>query len=281
MKELGIDVSTWQGTQIDFEAVKKSGIKYVIIRAGFGRESSQKDNCFETNYRKAKQAGLKVGAYWYAYATDKADAIKEAKACIECLKGKQFELPIYYDIEESSILSKNGKQIGDIITGFCSTLEQNKYFAGLYCGFAVTNKVDRAIINKYALWFAQWYSVCQYDGDYGMWQFTEKLSVNGINGNVDGDYLYKDYTTIIKNGGYNGYIKKTQTAQKTTQTVKKEVSYLQLAFETINGKYGSGKEREKLLGNKYDDVQDIVNILLSNADMFLKAKELFKRGLLK
>lgn len=65
MKELGIDVSTWQGTQIDFEAVKKSGIKYVIIRAGFGRESSQKDNCFEINYRKAKQAGLKVGAYWY------------------------------------------------------------------------------------------------------------------------------------------------------------------------------------------------------------------------
>lgn len=277
MKELCIDVSTWNGTQIDYEAVRKSGIDYVIIRAGFGKYTNQKDNCFEVNYKNAKKAGLKVGAYWYAYATNKEDAIKEANACMECIKGKQFELPIYYDVEEDSILGLSGKQIGDIITGFCSTLEQNKYFVGLYCGFTLTNKVDRAIVNKYAVWFAQWYSVCQYTGEYGMWQFTDKLSVNGINGVVDGDYLYKDYTTIIKNGGFNGFTKATQTSQ----TVKKDVSYLQLAFETINGKYGSGSEREKLLGDKYDDVQDIVNILLSNADIFLKAKELYKRGLLK
>lgn len=281
MKELGIDISTWNGTQIDFESVKKSGVKFVIIRAGFGREVSQKDNCFEVNYKKAKQVGLKIGAYWYSYATNKEDAIKEGKACVECIKGKQFDLPIYYDVEETSILAKTGKEIGDIITAFYSVLEENKYYAGLYCGFTVTNKVSKSILNSHPLWFAQWYNECQYDGDYGMWQFTDNLlAVNGITGSVDGNYLYKDYTTTIKSKGYNGYTA-TTTTNKTQQTVNKEVSYLQLAFETINGKYGSGKDREKLLGNKYDDVQDIVNILLSNADMFLKAKELYKRGLLK
>ena len=57
-----IDVSTWQGS-IDFKKVKSAGYDYVIIRAGYGKEKSQKDNMFETNYKKAKSAGLKVGAY--------------------------------------------------------------------------------------------------------------------------------------------------------------------------------------------------------------------------
>ena len=59
----GIDVSSWQGN-IDFAKVKASGIDFVIICAGYGRETRQNDNCFELNYRNAKAAGLDVGAYW-------------------------------------------------------------------------------------------------------------------------------------------------------------------------------------------------------------------------
>ena len=76
----GIDVSKWQGV-IDFDAVKSSGIDFVIIRAGYGKESWQKDSYFERNYKNAKSAGLKVGAYWYSYA----ETIEE---------GKEYELEI-------------------------------------------------------------------------------------------------------------------------------------------------------------------------------------------
>ena len=62
-----IDVSEWQG-DIDFKKVKASDVDHVILRAGFGREASQRDAEFETYYKNAKAAGLKVGAYWYSYA---------------------------------------------------------------------------------------------------------------------------------------------------------------------------------------------------------------------
>ena len=97
-----IDVSKHNGS-IDFAAVKASGIYAVIIRAGYGREVSQKDPMFDTNYAAAKGVGLHIGAYWYSYADSVADAAKEANACLACIQGKQFDFPVYYDLEEQSI----------------------------------------------------------------------------------------------------------------------------------------------------------------------------------
>lgn len=276
MKEFGIDVSTWQGTNNNFvKAKNNSGVKFVYIRAGFGREASQKDNAFEANYKNAKSAGLKVGAYWYSYAVSKADAIKEANACIACLKGKQFELPIFYDIEENSILSKSAGELKDIISAFCDTLLKNGYYAGVYCGFAVTDKVGTSFMNKYPVWFAQWYKECQYGGKYGVWQFTDKANVDGV-GAVDGDYQYTDYTTYIKQNGYNGFSK---TPAKPEDLSKK--TNLTLAFEVIEGKYGAGNVRKQKLGNRYSNVQDVVNALLIDTSEYLSLKDLFKKGIIK
>ena len=97
----GIDVSHWQGTNVDFNKVKKAGYDFVMINAGYGKYIGQKDECFETNYKKAKSAGLKVGAYWYSYALTSADAELEAKVFLEAIKGKTFEMPIAFDIEDS------------------------------------------------------------------------------------------------------------------------------------------------------------------------------------
>ena len=276
MKEFGIDVSTWQDTNSDFvKAKNNSGVKFVYIRAGFGREVSQKDNAFEAHYKNAKNAGLKVGAYWYSYATSKEDAIKEANACIACLKGKQFELPIFYDIEEYSILAKSASELKDIISAFCDTLLKNGYYAGVYCGFAVTDKVGTSFMNKYPVWFAQWYKECQYTGNYGVWQYTDKAYVDGF-GEIDGDYQYVDYTSYIKQNGYNGFPK---TPDKPEDLSKK--SNLTLAFEVIDGKYGAGDIRKQKLGNRYSDVQDVVNALLLDTNEYLALKDLFKKGIIK
>ena len=97
--EKGIDISKYQ-RNIDFNAVAASGVEFVIIQAGYGHDISQKDPYFEQNYAAAKAAGLKVGAYWFSYASDPEDARKEAIICAEAIKGKQFDFPIYYDLED-------------------------------------------------------------------------------------------------------------------------------------------------------------------------------------
>ena len=94
----GIDVSKHQGV-IDWRKVKA---EFAILRAGFGRYANQKDTQFERNYAGAKAAGIPVGAYWYSYARSAEEAREEAKACLQVLQGKQFEFPIYFDIEDCS-----------------------------------------------------------------------------------------------------------------------------------------------------------------------------------
>ncbi|HCJ41821.1 glycoside hydrolase family 25 protein [uncultured Ruminococcus sp.] len=203
----GIDVSQWQG-DIDFNKVKASGIDFVILRAGYGRYISQKDPYFEQNYARAKSAGLKVGAYWYSYADSEADARTEAAICMETIKGKQFEYPIYFDLEEQSQFSRGKAFCSALVTAFCGELEKAGYFAGLYISRSpLQNYITAEVAGRYALWIAEYGSKCNYGGAYGMWQYSSEGRVNGISGAVDMDECYVDYPTIIKAGGFNGYTK--------------------------------------------------------------------------
>lgn len=276
--EKGFDISTWQGSDIDFTKAKNQGNTFAILRVGFSYYSPEfnptEDNCFEKTYPKAKKAGLKLGAYWYANARNKSEAIKEAEACMKYLKGKQFELPIFYDVEQDYIITKSASELKDIISAFCDTLLKNGYYAGVYCGFAVTDKVGTAFMNKYPVWFAQWYKECQYTGNYGVWQYTDEAYVSGI-GNIDGDYLYNDYTSYIKQNGYNGFPK---TPDKPEDLSKK--SNLTLAFEVIDGKYGAGDVRKQKLGDRYSEVQEVVNALLIDTNEYLALRELYKNGII-
>ena len=113
MIKKGIDVSVWDGN-IDFNAVKANEIDFVIIRAGYGSHSSGIDKLFEQNYYRAKKANLNVGAYWYSYAKSTKDALLEANTCMNAIKGKQFDYPIYLDVEEPYFFT-NGKEFCDSI----------------------------------------------------------------------------------------------------------------------------------------------------------------------
>ena len=210
----GIDVSVHNGA-IDFEKVKAAGIDFVIIRAGYGRTISQKDVKFEQNYKQAKAAGLKVGAYWYSYAMSATDAAKEAAACIEAIKGKTFEFPIYFDIEEQKQFDKGKSFCSSLVKAFCNALEKAGYFAGFYTGrYAVMHYISEDVAKRYALWIAEWGNKVNYTGSYGMWQYSSTGKVNGIDGHVDMDTSYVDYPAIIKRKGLNGYgMENTYTVQ--------------------------------------------------------------------
>ena len=193
----GIDISEWQG-HVDFNAVKASGVKFVLIRAGYGRSASQEDRYFAEHYTQAKAAGLQVGAYWYSYANSPADAANEARACLTVLGNRHFDFPIYFDLEEKWQFA-NGRNFCDsLVKSFCSILEQNGCYAGLYISrSSLQNYISTAVAQRYAIWIAEYGSRCNYGGNYGIWQHSSTGSVPGVNGNCDLDYAYIDYAAVI------------------------------------------------------------------------------------
>lgn len=205
----GIDVSQYQGN-IDFSKVKTD---FVIIRAGYGKYVSQKDPYFERNYEKAKAAGINVGAYWYSYANSVEDAKAEARACLEVIKNKTFEFPIYFDLEERMQFNRGRIFCDSIVKAFCGELEKAGYFAGLYISRSpLQTYISTDVAKRYALWIAEYGPKLNYAGTYGMWQYSSTGRVAGISGDVDMDICYVDYPKIIKNAGLNGFKKNTASA---------------------------------------------------------------------
>ncbi|MDO5558351.1 MAG: glycoside hydrolase family 25 protein [Oscillospiraceae bacterium] len=223
MRNKGIDVSNHQG-DINWSEVK---VDYAIIKAGYGREISQKDERFEANYRGAKAANIPVGAYWYSYATTPAEAITEANVCIEVLKGKTFEYPIYFDIEENRQFATGTANCSEMVMAFCKTLEAAGYFAGIYSSKSqLDSYLTKDVRKRYTVWVAQYNRECTYSLPYGMWQYAVVGSkwdtygeghISGINGNCDVDYCFIDFPDIIRKSGLNGFPKVTAASKAETE----------------------------------------------------------------
>ncbi len=208
----GIDVSVHNGN-IDWQKVKNAGIDFAILRAGFGRLASQKDEHFEQNYSGAKAAGIPIGACWYSYAMSEDEARLEADVFLSIIKGKQFEFPVYYDVEEKKQFALGKEKVSAIMRAFLERVEAAGYFVGLYgSASSLTTHTADDIKSRYTIWLAHWVDKTSYSGAYGIWQHSEKGRVDGINGNVDLDIGYKDFPTIIKGKGLNGFGKAEPTS---------------------------------------------------------------------
>ena len=154
-KVFGIDVSTWQ-KGFSFTQAKNEGVKFAILRGGYtgyGSSKSQaKDDQFESHYKNAKTNGLGVGCYFFSRAVSKAEGEKEAAFLYEnCLKGKQFEYPIYIDVEDEYYQVKAGKTaITNAIKGFCEYLEGKGYCVGIYSSaYWFRTYIDTSKVAKY------------------------------------------------------------------------------------------------------------------------------------
>lgn len=201
----GIDVSVHNGS-IDWQKVKSSGIDFAIIRAGYGREISQKDERFEENYRNAKAAGIPIGAYWYSYAMSEDEARLEADVFLSVIKGKLFEFPVYFDVEEKKQFDLGKEKVSAIMRAFLEKVESAGYFVGLYgSASSLTTHTADDIKNRYTIWLAHWVEKTNYCGSYALWQYSDKGSVSGISGNVDLDTCNTDFPAIIKANGLNGF----------------------------------------------------------------------------
>ena len=206
-----IDVSEYQ-PNIDYAKVKAAGIGGAILRCGYtgwgSSHSLNADKRFEAHYAGFQAAGVPVGAYYYSTADTVDFAKKEAEFVQSLLKGKRFELPIYYDLENYERQGKLSKALlTEIADTFCSAMEDAGYFVGVYANTSwFTNKLDHAALaEKYTIWLAD-YRGSNADRTLrrDIWQYSSTGSVNGINGNVDVNECYRDFPSIIKAAGLNG-----------------------------------------------------------------------------
>ena len=151
---MGVDVSKYQ-TNIDWNAVKASGIDFGIIRAGYGKVASQKDPYFEQNMKNAKAAGIACGTYWYSYAKTPDEAKQEAELFASVISGYTFEYPVVLDIEDPSQATLSKEQISAIITAFCDVMESKGYYISLYSYASFLNdKVYPSVLENYDIWVA-------------------------------------------------------------------------------------------------------------------------------
>ena len=235
----GIDTSKWNHVgrgpdgelnPLDWEALKAAGVEFVILKAG---SSVGLDEAFERDYRDAKAAGLEVGAYFYAYSSTAEDTLADAEMLITWLEGKQFELPIYYDMEDESLQDLGKETLTELCRVFMERLQKEGYYAALY----VNNNWLYALMDtewikeNLDVWFAR-YTADDYEVEdshhtladreipwldgtssipgeenkrYGMWQYTQIGRIEGFSTNFDFNFAYKDYKPIMEQWGLNGF----------------------------------------------------------------------------
>lgn len=195
---LGIDVSKWNGN-IDWNAVKNSGISYVIIRCGY-RGSSQgsliEDPKFTANIKGATSAGLKVGVYFFTQAIDEREAVEEASMVLEQVKNYKISYPIFLDVESSGgradSLDKATRTA--VCKAFCQTIQNAHYTAGIYANKNwLETKIDAGALSAYKIWLAQYAASPTYTGRYDLWQYRSTGRVSGISGDVDMNISYLGY----------------------------------------------------------------------------------------
>lgn len=242
----GVDVSQWQGT-IDWKKVADAGIEFAIIRCA--KQDLSVDPFFEKNYAGARDNGLAVGAYKYSYATTVEEAVAEAQATLEAIKGKEFGAKVWLDLEDKCQQNLDKELLYEIVKVWLELVAALGYEVGIYCNqywykSILTDKIKSLTKN---FWIAKWSDKKPELGEVA-WQYSSEGKVDGINGNTDMNYYYEEFDVI------------TTEEKKTTLLPVDEI-----ADEVIAGKWGNGSARKEALekaGYDYDTVQARVNELI-------------------
>jgi len=245
----GIDVSEHNGI-INWELVKDN-INFVILRLGWigNKNNHTLDKQFERNYNECKRLGIPVGIYVYNYCNSEETVKSGAEWTMKMLQGKNIELPVYIDMEDNSIANCGRDKLTNICIAFNSIIEQNGLWAGVYANENWFNNYlnKEEIKRRYTTWIASYKSGTDcYKGEYDIWQNSSKGQVNGINGNVDTNYMYRDLIAEIGN----------KSVSQPTKSVNEIVA------EVLAGKWGNGENRKNRLkqaGYNYETIQSAVN----------------------
>lgn len=230
-----IDVSKHQGT-FNWNAAYNKGIRHAMIRAGYGSYLSQKDPQFERNVKECERLGIQWGAYWYSYATSPSQAKQEAKVFLQVMKGKKPTMPLAYDIEyEPGILALSNATRTEMVKSFLGEVENAGYYGILYASSSfIKSYLNYNSLKQYDVWVASYTSTVNCPLPYGIWQYSSKnpLGIPGYGNSLDCNHVYKDYPTIIKNAGLNGWTKNVTTPDINEEEDKENTSKPNTATNT-------------------------------------------------
>lgn len=238
----GIDISVWQGN-IDFAKVSAQGIEFAIIREGYGQKVDSK---FAEYVKGCRASGINVnGVYHFSYALNAEQARKEAELCISQIEavGLGKDTIIFYDFEYDTVTNAKNKGVtlgkSECIAftkAFCEYIESRGYKAGIYSNIDYRrNMYSDDIISKYIYWLADYKGSPDYSCKYH--QFTSSGKVEGINGNVDMNYMY----------GENNVTKPVEAADSSSDklyTVKQgdTLSAIAMKYNTTVGAIASAND---------------------------------------
>lgn len=242
-----IDLSYWNEINSWKEIAKN--VDAVVLRIGYratGNKKIGEDVKFQEFYKNAKAQGIPVGCYFFSAAVTVAEAVEEAKYVLKTLKDNScvLEMPVYFDIETKAQEQLPNATATAIVRAFCEEIEKGGFYSGVYCNknFA-TVELFPDQLSDFHFWIAQYASECAYEGPYGMWQYSDKGSIPGIKGNVDLNFCFYDYPTIIKELGMSGN-KPPVNPPKPSASYKfnsKQGAVLDLVKKTISNVPGSLK----------------------------------------
>lgn len=186
----GIDTSKWQNNKVDYAKAKASGYSFVFLRIGAG---SAKDRCFDADYAKAKASGLKVGVYFYTYATDNAGALRDARNVVKWLEGRALDLPVAYDIEDTCQKgASRKKKNAEMLDTFARNI--GTYKCMLYTGESFFNTYFEKTLVTVPLWIAKYSTKSPSVGKpIAIWQYTSgAITTDFYKEKLDRNYIVND-----------------------------------------------------------------------------------------
>ncbi len=199
---LGVDLSKYQ-SKVDFAAIQNEGIDFCILRVGSrGYETGviQEDEKFEEFITGAEAVGMPVGLYFFSQAVTVAEAVEEANFVISKIGEHKITYPIAYDMEfiandNSRIETLTKAEKTDIALAFLQRIEEAGYTGMVYGNKEwLLKRVELHRFEDYDVWLAQEDDIPDYPYVYSMWQYTKQGEVYGIEGYVDLNISFIDYS---------------------------------------------------------------------------------------
>ena len=213
----GVDVSAWQGEDVDWGKVKRQGMDYAFIRIGYTSLDTFKmneDSCFEINYQAARDANMMVGVYYYSCATTMDEAQQEAEFVLDTLQERELDLPVVFDFEYAGRIKDKYKSKAETtsnILAFLNYIDENSEYEPMFYSYRnITDptwspKFNVEMIDaKYKVWLAQYSEDIGYSRPMTFWQYTSSGEVKGIDGNVDCNFwFYNNDAEVTVDGTIN------------------------------------------------------------------------------
>ena len=248
----GIDISSHNNIT-NYEELKGQ-IDFAIVRSSWG--FFNEDKKLNDHVKGLESVGIPYGFYHYSYATNLEQAKIEVEGFLNLVKNYNPTYPLIIDMEDADDWKeKNGNPSNEMYVNiceyFCDRVEKEGYYAMIYANKDwLENRLNSDKLDRFDKWLAQWSKKPTYNKNFGIWQYTSDGKIKGIEGNVDLDVTKTNYPEIIKN-----------MKNKEVEEIKKSTE--ELAREVINGVYGNGEDRKRVLGNRYQEVQNRVNEILN------------------